>query len=783
MSLDYQRFLNGGLLHNRYTRVEGLNEGSFGIVSLAKDALNGSKLVALKYNTGELEDFEAFEQKEAKTTYANAKIEHPDVDKSFVLSETTREVKMLRKAGRHPNIAQLLDNFDTYIVLEYVSRGDLHDAIQLGIAPVSTRDVVDVFMQLISAVEHCHNLGIYHRDIKPENILIAEDWSIKLTDFGLATDHLWSTDFDVGSERYMAPELLEHNDIDSYRADKVDVWSMGICLLNIVFGKSPFKSASSGDKMFLYFAANRETLFDIFPSMSYDLFGVMRHSLTIDPENRDLQQMKESLSKVDVLTYDYEFEEEEEEATFDLPELAAEPATPEIIPTPIKISGKPEDDTLGKYILKPYSGENALAMDFHGVNKVPERPVQTSVPVTASQIYTVPKGKHRFPHHRKPLNIPAGTRHRNRSQKGRVNKETYTESELNGSFLREDYFTPRSVFNHYMEKTNQHRKFDHRAREQQQQQQHRYDYHEDRHSGRAWRQRKNQRSYAFNKYRSGNRVNGRKPYFNSGRNYLYARNNARSSSFQDDRNNGGIARSIPISQSSNTARCAYKPRTLQNLSSPSGKYIPPNMRSRPLSPGLPPVMGPELELAPPLEGATEDDEMFMFEDAGARKETKVEDNSQQISALSRKFRDCTLNVTSTVPELSLSAPQEKYVPPHHRRKSSYSSKSRPIFLCPKKYNIPHNNVTPMTAAAAKSEDRVISSSVPAKNTNWFMQHYQPHKDKSTIMTGDRSNWYDYDDQDLEDYVSEGFGLSYVNGENREGRHLQMKDIRGHGKLN
>lgn len=335
---SYTDYLYGGLLHGRYLRIKGLNEGSFGIVSIAKDIKDNDKLVAVKYNTGKLSDFEAYQKSQTENinlinevrsvslnsktrsvirsdgNYSNtSNANDKDVSKSIVLRETNQEILMLKKVDSHPNIITLLDHFDTFMIFEYAPRGDLHDAIQLGIAPVATCDVIDVFMQLISAVEFCHKNGVYHRDIKPENILISEDWSIKLTDFGLATDHLICNDFDVGSERYMAPELLEHSDIDSYAADKVDIWSLGICLLNIVFGKSPFRSASSKDKMFLHFAANRETLFDIFPFMSYDLFSVMIHSLTIDPANRDLEMIKQNLLNIDVLTYDYEFEEDDTE--------------------------------------------------------------------------------------------------------------------------------------------------------------------------------------------------------------------------------------------------------------------------------------------------------------------------------------------------------------------------------------------------------------------------------------------------------------------------------------
>ncbi|GMG20613.1 unnamed protein product [Ambrosiozyma monospora] len=461
--------------------------------------------------------------------------------------------------SKHPNITGLLDHFDTYIVLEYCSRGDLHDAIQQGIAPISTRDVIDVYLQLISAVEYCHSMGIYHRDIKPENILISDDWSIKLTDFGLATTHNYCSDFDVGSERYMAPELLDHKDIDGYYADKVDFWSLGICLLNIVFGKSPFRSASAKDKLFLHFAANRETLFDIFPAMSYDLFAILRYSLTIDPSNRDLELIKENVMKAEYLTIDDEFEHEdmvsinsggknvgtiadvededdeandveeeddEEEEEFNEPSTPA-PSAPvattavsvapamavpiiEIKPfrealhhaagsmTPIRErerSGTPEsmfgidaaltsNDTSNCSSMAVSMHNSASASSNNNVLDTSPSNDQSSLKssigspdstgsnlsVSTSPFAAKAERAARYVPPRRPIQIPTVTNtsnYKNRSQNGRVIKRESWWNNLSGSghsnednnspFRRADFFTPKSVFNHYLEKVDKNR--------------------------------------------------------------------------------------------------------------------------------------------------------------------------------------------------------------------------------------------------------------------------------------------------------------------------------------
>lgn len=299
--MAYEVYKEGGLLNDRYQKLEDISEGAFGLVSLARD-IKKAKLVAVKYIFKE-EDIDARKSRRslAKTNRSVA------VSKRLtegVCEEAIQEINIQEQIGFHPYIISLLDYFDSFIILEYCSRGDLYEAIKADAGPTSTKDIVNVVLQLIDAVEFVHNKSIYHRDIKPENILISDDWSIRLTDWGLASTKKYCNDFGVGSERYMAPELFDEKNIEVYDASKVDIWSIGICFLNIVFHKNPFGSATHDDKSFNYFARNREALFDIFSSMSIDLFTALRYSLTIDPDNRDLLKFKDEISKIQSLTID-----------------------------------------------------------------------------------------------------------------------------------------------------------------------------------------------------------------------------------------------------------------------------------------------------------------------------------------------------------------------------------------------------------------------------------------------------------------------------------------------
>lgn len=268
------------IIADRYKVLTILNHGSFGVVSLAKDLKGKSSLVALKCI-------------------------HKQQDSG--VDEAQEEINVHRILGQHQYIAPLLDHFETqdstFLVMEYYPEGDLYEAIRAGRGPTN---VLQFMLQLIEAVEYAHSKGVYHRDIKPENILIANDGSVRLADWGLSTTFKENTEFGVGSERYMAPELFDAN-IESYNAAKADIWSIGICLLNLLFSRNPFTIACQKDKLFMDFAASREALFDIFPTLSVDTFSVLRHALTIDPDNRSLGLLRNELYNVSTWTTDDEY--------------------------------------------------------------------------------------------------------------------------------------------------------------------------------------------------------------------------------------------------------------------------------------------------------------------------------------------------------------------------------------------------------------------------------------------------------------------------------------------
>lgn len=276
------------LLDGRYQTVSPLNHGSFGQVFMAKDTYT-NELVAIKCLT--------------KSSAANM------CPTAIAIDDRSEELDIHSRIGHHPNIVNLLHSFETehhvYLVLEFCSNGDLYEAIRLDKGPLETEHVRDFMLELINAVDFLHSKGIYHRDIKPENIFLTHSGSMKIGDFGLATMDTWSTEFAVGSDRYMAPEQFECTGY-AYSPAAADIWAIGICLLNVLFSRNPFATPTQSDPLFADFVRDRQSLFDVFPSMSQDTFNVLVHCLAIDSTKRSLSAMRDALKTVVSFTTDDE---------------------------------------------------------------------------------------------------------------------------------------------------------------------------------------------------------------------------------------------------------------------------------------------------------------------------------------------------------------------------------------------------------------------------------------------------------------------------------------------
>ncbi len=165
-----------------------------------------------------------------------------------MLNRFLREGEALRQLN-HPNIVKMLDAVEMdgehYLVMEFVPKGSLRDILEKT-PTLTVQRALYISLDLADALTRAHRLSILHRDIKPDNVLIAEDGTPRLTDFGMArmsgTPHITQDDAIVGTLAYMSPETFHGEDVD----ERSDIWAFGVMLYEMLAGKRPFDHDQPG---------------------------------------------------------------------------------------------------------------------------------------------------------------------------------------------------------------------------------------------------------------------------------------------------------------------------------------------------------------------------------------------------------------------------------------------------------------------------------------------------------------------------------------------------------
>ena len=211
----------------RYRLLEKIGEGGFGVVYVA-------------------------EQKEPVRRRVALKVIKLGMDTRQVVARFEAERQALAMMD-HPNIAKVLDAGATetgrpFFVMELVRGISITDYCDQN--HLSTRERLDLFMQVCHAIQHAHQKGIIHRDIKPSNILVTLHDGVpvpKIIDFGIAkatqgslTDKTIYTQFEqfIGTPAYMSPEQAEMSGLDV--DTRADIYSLGVLLYQLLTGQTPF---------------------------------------------------------------------------------------------------------------------------------------------------------------------------------------------------------------------------------------------------------------------------------------------------------------------------------------------------------------------------------------------------------------------------------------------------------------------------------------------------------------------------------------------------------------
>uniref|UniRef100_H2Y8V5 Serine/threonine-protein kinase PLK n=1 Tax=Ciona savignyi TaxID=51511 RepID=H2Y8V5_CIOSA len=153
------------------------------------------------------------------------------------------EIKLLKAARGHPNVVSFHSSFENEnvicILLELCNKKSLAQYLRRK-QQLCEAEVAAITRQVVSGLAHLHGKGILHRDLKLGNILLTDDMTAKIGDFGLATLVEWGKKKTIcGTPNFIAPEVLQRLG----HGPEADVWALGCLLYTLLVGKPPFETA------------------------------------------------------------------------------------------------------------------------------------------------------------------------------------------------------------------------------------------------------------------------------------------------------------------------------------------------------------------------------------------------------------------------------------------------------------------------------------------------------------------------------------------------------------
>ncbi len=212
----------GKRLDGRYKIEEIIGVGGMAVVYKAYDMVE-DRVVAIKILKDEFASNEEFKRRFKNESKAIAVLSHPNIVKVYDVS---------------------FGDLIQYIVMEYIEGINLKEYIEKN-SGLSWSEAVNFTIQILRGLQHAHDKGIVHRDVKPQNIMVLEDNTIKVTDFGIArfarNEAKTITDKAIGSVHYISPEQAKGDVTD----EKADIYSVGVMLYEMLTGVLPFEAESA----------------------------------------------------------------------------------------------------------------------------------------------------------------------------------------------------------------------------------------------------------------------------------------------------------------------------------------------------------------------------------------------------------------------------------------------------------------------------------------------------------------------------------------------------------
>ncbi len=270
----------GMKLDNRYEITEQIGSGGMADVYKAVD-LEEDRIVAVKILRDEFSQNEDFLRRFRNESKAIAVLSHPNIVKIYDVG-LTDETK--------------------FIVMEYIDGITLKDFMeQQGV--LRWKDALFFVTQILRALQHAHDKGIVHRDIKPQNIMLYEDGTIKVMDFGIArfsrVDGKTMSDKTVGSVHYISPEQARGDITD----ERSDVYSVGVMMYEMLTGKKPYDADTPVAIALKHMQEECVPPREIMPSVPDALEEIVLHAMEKDPTRR-YQSAADMIKDIDTFKLD-----------------------------------------------------------------------------------------------------------------------------------------------------------------------------------------------------------------------------------------------------------------------------------------------------------------------------------------------------------------------------------------------------------------------------------------------------------------------------------------------
>jgi len=247
---------------DHFVVVETLGVGGMGTVYKARDTLL-DRFVALKLLRGNLSS---------------------DEDHTSQLRQEAR----IAASVSDPNVIQVFssgtDHGRFYVVMELVNHGSLDDLIEQRTS-LPEKLVLETGMQVAKGLRAAYRQGLIHRDVKPANILLVDEHTAKISDFGLAGVAAQGSETEGviwGTPYYVAPERL-NNDPGDFRSD---IYGLGATLFHAIAGKAPIEGNTNSAALLLELKQQPLDLRSVAPKVSQDTAAVLQRMIAPDPAQR-----------------------------------------------------------------------------------------------------------------------------------------------------------------------------------------------------------------------------------------------------------------------------------------------------------------------------------------------------------------------------------------------------------------------------------------------------------------------------------------------------------------